>query len=458
MYKKVKAFFSGSEFSRSVLTLTTGTAFAQALPILISPLLTRLYSPEQFATFGLFSALISILGVVSTGKYEYALLLPKDDEQAKEIGFLAAAVTFIFTLIAFLLVILFHNEILTFFKNPDFSLWIYLVPLGAMLTGFYQILNFWKSRNKAYPTLAKSKVARAFVSSSFNLVFGFFKITIKSLQSLGLIAGLLMGQVLEIVMLGPPPLNLAKIKSRLNLLRIKALARRYIDFPRYDVPSELMVTTSLQLPVLLLSRFFTQSTVGLYFHAHKILSIPLSMVGSAIGQVLFKQLSDCRDDPRRFSDTVNRIYSHLTLIAIFPFSIVGCFGKQIFAFVFGSSWAEAGVYASLISPWLFFNFLGSPLTMIFSILEKQKQMFYWVTAIFLVRILAVFIGVFLLHDVYYTVLFFSLSGAITYLFMNYYLVSVLAGVQKNDFVKHTFGIPLAILLLTLIVKVLIILW
>lgn len=455
MYKKVKGLFSGSEFFRNVLTLATGTALAQALPILISPILTRLYSPEQFATFGLFSALVSILGVISTGKYEYALLLPKDEEQAKSITVLAFLITCTFGGITLLIVLVFHNQILVFFKNPDFSFWIYLVPLGITFTGCYQILNFWNNRNKSYKKLAKSRVARAFVSSGFNLIFGFIKVGVKSLQSLGLIVGLLIGQAMEVVMLCPFLFrNFREKKNQLKNLQIKAIAKRYINFPRYDVPSELMVTTSLQLPVLLLNRFFSQSTVGLYFHAHRILSIPLSMVGSAIGQVLFKQLSDCREDPTRFSDTVKKTYSNLALLAIVPFSVVGCFGEEVFGFVFGSNWAEAGVYASLISPWLFFNFIGSPLTIIFSILEKQKHMFFWVMGIFLVRAIAVLIGVGILQDVYYTVLMFSIGGAVSYFLMNFYLVSVLSHVPKNDFIISTFGLPLGILVGVLFLKLL----
>ena len=54
-----------SEFSRNVLKVMTGTTFAQALPILVAPVLTRLYSPEEFGVFYLFAALVSILSDVS---------------------------------------------------------------------------------------------------------------------------------------------------------------------------------------------------------------------------------------------------------------------------------------------------------------------------------------------------------------------------------------------------------
>jgi len=42
-----------SEFAKNVLTLMTGTTIAQAIPIAISPILTRIYTPEDFGVFAL---------------------------------------------------------------------------------------------------------------------------------------------------------------------------------------------------------------------------------------------------------------------------------------------------------------------------------------------------------------------------------------------------------------------
>ena len=55
----------------------TGTTLAQAIPILLSPALTRLYSPESFGALGAYIAASAILIVIATGKYENALLIQK---------------------------------------------------------------------------------------------------------------------------------------------------------------------------------------------------------------------------------------------------------------------------------------------------------------------------------------------------------------------------------------------
>ncbi|MEA1954756.1 MAG: hypothetical protein U9O24_10240 [Campylobacterota bacterium] len=72
-----------SEFSRNVLTLMTGTTIAQAIPIAISPILTRIYTLEDFGIFALFIAITAIFGSIANGRYELAIMLPKKDNNYK---------------------------------------------------------------------------------------------------------------------------------------------------------------------------------------------------------------------------------------------------------------------------------------------------------------------------------------------------------------------------------------
>ena len=98
-----------STYARNVITLMTGTAFAQALPIAVSPILTRLYSPAEFGVFAMYLAVASILGVLVTGRYELAILIPKQDRDAIHIAALSAALS---VLLSGLLLLLRHFTLL----------------------------------------------------------------------------------------------------------------------------------------------------------------------------------------------------------------------------------------------------------------------------------------------------------------------------------------------------------
>ncbi|SVD81723.1 uncharacterized protein METZ01_LOCUS434577, partial [marine metagenome] len=101
-----------SEFSKNVLTLVTGTTIAQAIPIAISPILTRIYTPEDFGVLALFISITTILGTIANGRYELAIVLPKRDNNALELTALSIIITIGFSLLLVILVILFHDSLL----------------------------------------------------------------------------------------------------------------------------------------------------------------------------------------------------------------------------------------------------------------------------------------------------------------------------------------------------------
>ena len=69
--------FLKSKFNSNILTLVIGRGFGNILFILITPILTRLYSPEDFGFMELYLIILSFLLIFSTAKYENSLYLPK---------------------------------------------------------------------------------------------------------------------------------------------------------------------------------------------------------------------------------------------------------------------------------------------------------------------------------------------------------------------------------------------
>ena len=162
-----------SEFSRNVLTLMTGTTIAQAIPIAISPILTRIYTPEDFGVFALYMSVASILSVIAAGRYELAIMLPKKDEDAINIVALSILISFFISFISFLVIFLFNAKITNLLGNSEISNWLYFIPITVLLTGMYRSFNYWSNRKKQYKRLATSKIIQSFTTSSTNLSMGF---------------------------------------------------------------------------------------------------------------------------------------------------------------------------------------------------------------------------------------------------------------------------------------------
>jgi len=161
-----------SEFSRNVLTLMTGTTIAQAIPIAISPILTRIYTPEDFGLFALYISIALLFATAATGRYELAIMLPKKESDAVNIVFLSLLITLIITLLTLFIVFFFNQSITNILGNQDISSWLYFIPFTVFFMGLYQSLNYWNNRKKEYKRLAISRVVQSGVTGGANLGMG----------------------------------------------------------------------------------------------------------------------------------------------------------------------------------------------------------------------------------------------------------------------------------------------
>ena len=208
----------------------TGTTIAQAIPIAISPILTRIYTPEDFGVLALFVAISSIFGSIANGRYELAIMLPKKDEDAINIFALGFIISSSISLVLLMLVLLFHDYFTTLLNNDEIGIWLYLVPITVFLTGMYNVLNYFNNRKKYYKDIANITIIKSIITAITQLSIGFLK---------GGASGLISGQVISQMFANMKLLkNIIKDKlliSKISKVKIIALAKRYKDFPKFSM-------------------------------------------------------------------------------------------------------------------------------------------------------------------------------------------------------------------------------
>jgi O-antigen/teichoic acid export membrane protein len=198
-------------------------------------------------------------------------------------------------------------------------------------------------------------------------------------------------------------------------------ARRYRRFPLFDTWSALMNAVSWQLPALLLSRFFSAAVVGHYALGFRTLQLPMSLVGTAIGQVFFQRAAAAKRE-RRLSGLVEKAFGQLAKLGLFPLLMLSLVGRELFVLVFGPDWAEAGVFAQLLAPWIFCWFISSPLSTLISVLEKQRFGLFMNIGILATRLLSLGVGGWL-GDPRLGLALFSLTGVLLYGFLSFRLMA-----------------------------------
>lgn len=367
MKQKLKNILPKSEFARNVLTLMTGTTIAQAIPIAISPILTRIYTPEDFGVLALFISITYIIGSISNGRYELALMLPEEDEDAINIFILGMLIVFFLSLSLLILVIIFNHQLVMFFKNKQIGVWLYFVPLTVFFIGGFNMLSYYNNRKRQYKDIAKANVAKSLVMSVVQVFLGFLKLGVG-----GLIVGQIMSHFSANVKLLKNVIKDKAVLSSIDKVKIRKMAIRYKKFPTISLGATFSNSLSAQLNPIIISTIYSTSGLGFFSLTEKALSAPAAFIGKSIGQVFFEEASKKKEDKDKLSKVFNTTIKKLIIIGFPIFLLMFLIVKPIFIFVFGEGWEISGIYAQILIPLFFSRFITSPVTLLPIVLEKNK--------------------------------------------------------------------------------------
>lgn len=413
----IKKLLPKSNYAKNILTLMSGTGLAQAIPIAISPILTRIYSPEEFGIFAMYLAITAILSVLITGRYELAIMLPKKDEDAANILGLSVFLSFFVSLLLLVMVFIFGKQISELINMPEIKPWLYWIPASTLLTGIYQSLNYWSNRRAHYSRLAISRVFQ-----SGGTAGGQLGAAIKTSTSAGLIGGQIFGLLTSTVVLAKLiATDDKKLIRKINKEDALEQCKRYINFPRYLIIAHVFNTASSQMAVMLLNTLFSSVVGGLYMLTQRVLGAPVTLVASALGDVFRQEASHSFAHTGQCKEIYLSTFKNLLIIATPVFLVFYFIAPELFTIIFGEKWREAGEYAQILTPMFYLRFVTSPLSSMFMIAEKQRLDLLWQIFLFLTTTASLVIGYYfdevklalLVYMLSYVVMF-SINGVMTY--------------------------------------------
>ncbi|MGK0254906.1 MAG: O-antigen/teichoic acid export membrane protein [Mariniflexile sp.] len=403
-----------SKFFKSVAVLAGGTASAQLISVLAAPILTRLYTPEDFGMLAVFVSIVAIFTVIASLRYELAIPLPLKDQDAANITVLSLGILIITSTLSFVIVFCFSNEIANALNAQNLIDYLWMLPVSVFMIGAYQIFNYWAIRKNTYKLISNTKIKQAVATVCIQLIGSKF-------GQIFLLGGQIAGQSIGTFALSKSAFSNSEFRQ-VNITEIKRLAIRYKKFPMYSTVSGFLNTAGNQLPPLILAAYFDMIAAGLFMLANKMLMLPVSMVGSAISNVFLAEAPNANRN-NELAVLVRTLFLKLIDISLVPAIILILLGQDLFAVIFGPEWAEAGIMASWMAVWLFFVFISSPLSTIFTVLEKQKQSLLFNSVLLIVRALAITFGS-MTGDLVFTIAVFSISSAICWLMFCCWVIAI----------------------------------
>ena len=403
-------------FGRDVGKLVSGTVVAQIIAVCLTPIITRIFSPDIYGVFSVFVSLVSIITVVVCLRYELAIMLPKDEKDAGAIFLLCLIILVCISVVCILIMFFFGEAIATLLGNPDLQSYLFLIPVAVFVDGLYLALRYWNTRRKRFGTQATTQALQSVSLNGVQLGLGLSGFVFPGSLVIGRISGNALGTLILAYQAVRTDLKL--LRESFSLRRIWNQFIRYKKFPLIDTWGAWLNTLSGALPIFIFSIYFSSMDVGYYTLGYQILFIPMTLIGASIAQVFFQRASVAKHDGT-LGELVTTVTSSLASIALVPFAIFAVCGGELFSVVFGSEWYSAGVYAQILTLWIFLVFTTSPISSLTSVLEIQGFGLKMNLITVVLRFAALVIGG-IAGNIYLSLVLFMLSGVLLVGYSNYY--------------------------------------
>lgn len=411
---KLINYIRNSKFFINILILVSGTAGAQAIGILVSPIITRLYSPEALGILGVFVAIQTIFNPIVSLSLPLAIVLPKYDISARKISSTALLLSFVFSVLILCVTLLFGEKLSENFDLGLDSISLGLLSVAVFIASFVSLLTQWVNRRKIFKIKAKAVVWQSIFINSTKVLLGLVYPAAISLILISVIGNLIHAIYLWLSICNKKIVVFSRIPNKISSVALyKKSVRSYRDFVFYRTPQIVLNSISFGMPILMLTAFIGPASAGYYSLSRTILGLPATLIGEAVTSVFYPRITSAIQNKERSRSLIVKATLIMAIVAAIPFGIVILFGPVLFSTIFGNNWHAAGEYAQWLAIWSFSGFINKPSIAAIPVLKLQRHLLLIEVVSILARILGLLVGLYVFNSGLMSVAIFSIISTLS---------------------------------------------
>lgn len=360
--RKNKNRVENTRFFERTKILAFSILLSQVVTILISPVLTRIYSPEDFALLAVFTTLFTTFLPCVSGRYDIAIVALKDELESQKMVALSLYVNLIFCIV-FLIITYTNYKVFEFWSFPNLlGILVFSVPIMLFINGIFSTFKYTANRNEQYKLIGTATLMQGIVTASLMLIFGLSS----SPSHVGMILSMMLGSSAASIYLGRYHRKFIRTLTSFSRRDLLFLSKKYIDYPCFDAIPSLLDGITLAFPVFILARYYPAEITGYYALLLRVANAPLGFISQSFSQVHFREITAYVHDGRDALPYLLRATYTLTLIVLLPCLVLSFFSPDLFAFIFGEDWRYAGQLLSILMPSFAVKFVVSTLSPVFA--------------------------------------------------------------------------------------------
>jgi len=415
MLSTIKQIWSGlfkEGFTRNVFLLSSGALINIGLNVFLTPIVAWLYNREDYGAVALFTSVANIAVLVGTMMYPSAIVIPKENETAVNLARASFVLMGAFLALAGFLYVVGVPSLIPGIDLESYQWWLMLMPLALVILTLDLTSAGLNVRAKKFKVNMRSSVVTGALNKGITIGAGLAM----GSSTIGIIAGFLISHLVGSLM------RLAgsfrdTFTLNWNWTEVKAAAIRYANYPKFILPADFINRTSRDLPLYLFAGWYSLGEVGSFAFAISMLTIPYNFISASVSPVFVQRAMELKQRATdELSIFVKKINQTAFFLGILPFSILAVFGEEIFGFIFSAKWKESGEFAGYLSLYFIFRLISSPMSAIFRVFEKEKDILYFNGVLLVVRFISLFVG-HLYLSASGTVMIFSAVSAMAYIVM-----------------------------------------
>ena len=370
-------------FLLNVTALIGSNIISQVLAVIASVVEARLYSPLEMGVYSTYIAMLVVLSVVICFQYERAIILTKDDQEAKELIWICFSIAALLSIIAFFIIVSFSDHICFALNVPQLVVWIKFLPFSILISGILLIMTYWNIKNSNMKLIAFVNIITVMSVNFSQIIFGIERFHLAG----GMIIGHLLGNAIAVLLYIRYAGKEIFQRCKLNI----QLLDRFKKFPLFSVPSTFFDTFGANSPNLLLANFFGATVTGFYALGYRLLSIPVSVLSQALGQAFLPKAVDAKQN-NALANATSSVFEYMLKLALVPLLLMAFTAKPLISIIFGPVWLPTADFIPWLCFWFFFGLMYSPISGVLIVLERQRDGLIINIATLFIKIISLCLG------------------------------------------------------------------
>lgn len=365
--------------------LAGGAALAHGITAAALPVISRLYTPSDFSVLAVFAGLMSVCSVAAALRFDLAIPLPENEQDSLTLIIIGLSAS-IATGIAVGIAVAFGGDaIASAVEAPSLAVLLWVLPIGVALSGASSVLQYWHARLGRFPLIARSRLVQASSSAAVQIGLGAM-----SLAPLGLVIGHVLNVGASCFLLGNRLVQEfgRALRTAATWSRIRRLFGEYRRFPTYSTAEAVANAASMHVPMILIANYAAGPEAGYVLLAMSVMQAPMSLIGSAVGQVYVSRAA-AEYRAGTLGSLTAEVSGQLVRLGVGPLVAAGIAAPSGFSLVFGAEWERAGWLVAWMTPWFVLQFLSAPMGLALHVTNRLPAAFALQAGGLAIRVLAV---------------------------------------------------------------------